>query len=647
MKILLIDFETQSPCPITKGTDNYASHPETDILCMAYGFIGEKPALWGTGDNLPDDVVEHLANGGLIAASNAAFDKAIWEYIAVPDYGFPAIKPEQWYCTQAQTRVAGLPSGLDHSARALGIGGKLSNGNALIRKCCVPPYSTDPQDYIDLGEYCLQDWRVMDEVMRATPLMMQHLHDDWVVNEKINDRGILIDIPLAKAAVQYAEAEREQINRAFNEITGFDVTQHRKIAAWLWDALTEDGCHNALKLMKRGEKISSDKNVRANLLADPELWLADDVLEALQLLEDAGGSATAKFGKMLGLASEDGRVRGAIRCFGAASTLRYSSMGLQIHNMRNDSFHPDEAEALRGAMLAGEPLDDTMDTLGRMLRPAIIPAPGKVFVVADWSAVESRMTAWLAGDNDKLDLFRRGDDPYVYAAEGIYPGQTIDKDKRQVGKVTDLACGFLGGAGALAAMAAQFRIPIPAAEREKIVEGWRAKHPKIERLGDKLLRDAMKAMNDRGIWHGDYLFAGDDALYCKLADGKTLLRYPDARIEPQETPWGEMRPNITALKAAFKPKVGDKEWPRHSLWRGLLLENQAQANCCLMLRDVVYEMQDVCVFHVHDEVVLEVPEKHAEGWAKELQIAMETPPEWAPDLPLVAEPEILTRFKGK
>ena len=176
MKIVLIDFESQSPVPITQGTDNYASHPETDILCMAYGFMGEKPALWerdGTGNKLDATKYrDHLAEGGLIASSNAAFDKAIWEYIAVPDYNFPPVKPEQWYCTQAQTRVAGLPSGLDHSARALGIGGKLSNGNALIRKCCIPPYSTDPQDYIDLGEYCLQDWRVMDEVMRGTPLMM-------------------------------------------------------------------------------------------------------------------------------------------------------------------------------------------------------------------------------------------------------------------------------------------------------------------------------------------------------------------------------------------------------------------------------------------------------------------------------------------
>ena len=659
--MLLIDFETQSPCPIGKGNDNYCSDPGTNILCMSYGLSGGEPALWTEGQ-LPQDIIDYLEAGGLIGASNAPFDKGIWEFIGVPEHGFPELEPEQWYCTQAQSRVAGLPSALDASARATEVEQKLSTGKALIGKCCIPPYSTDPQDYIDLGVYCLQDWVVMDAVYQVTPKLMQHMHEDWLVNEKINERGIRIDRELAVAATGYAEQERSEIAARLHDITDGDVekpTQYQRFTKWMLFMLEEGLCDEAIKLTERhvnGEvKHSSDKTSRANLLADPEaLGLPAKLVKALQCMDDAGGSATAKFGKMVKLASDDDRVRGAIRCFGAASTHRYSSLGLQVHNFRRDAFTPEEAEHYRAEMLAGSVLFDpltakdvpVMDTLGRLLRSAIIPADGNKLVVNDWSAVESRMTAWLAGDERKLDLFRKGGDPYVYAAEGIYPGQEIDKPKRQVGKVTDLACGFLGGPGALASMASQYRLYIPETERDQIVEKWRANHPEIVKLGDKLQGMAIKAMKSVGQWQDagpvQYLFTGQD-LYCKLPDGKSMLRYPFAKIEMTEAPWGDLVPSITALKAALKPKVGEP-WPRHALWRGLLLENVAQACCALLLRDVVYEFQDTCIFHVHDEVVLDVPDAEAASWAAELKEAMETPPEWAPDLPLVAIPEIMTRY---
>ena len=666
--MLLIDFESQSECPIGKGTDNYASHPSTNILCMSYGFSGEEPLLWLPGQVFKDEIISYLKDGGLIGASNAPFDKALWEFIAVPEHGFPELKPEQWYCTQAQSRVAGLPSSLDNSARATKQPLKLSSGSSLISKCCIPPYSKDPQDYIDLGDYCLQDWIVMDAVYQTTPKLMNHLQDDWLVNEIVNERGIKIDRDMAEAATRYAEAERSEIAGRLVEITDGDVekpTQHIRFKNWLLFKLEDAGCEAAIKLMTRVTtdketkekkiKHSADKTVRANLLADPDMLdLPGDVVEGLQCMDDAGGSATAKFGKMAKLASDDDRVRGAIRCFGAASTLRYSSLGLQVHNFRRDAFSPDEARHYRELLLTGEILTDiegkpvpVMDTLGRLLRSAIIPEPGNVLVVADWAAVESRMTAYLAGDTKKLNLFRKGGDPYIYAAEGIYPGQEIDSTKRQIGKVTDLACGFLGGPGALAAMASQYRIYIPEAERESIVQGWRASHPKIVKLGDRLMATAITAMRDVGVWHDagpcQYIYAGDGALYCKLPDGQTMLRYPDAKIEMTEAPWGDMVPSITALKAAFKPKAGE-EWPRHALWRGLLLENLVQSSCAIMLRNVVYQFQDNCIFHVHDEVVLEVPDNEADDWADELEQAMETSPNWAPDLPLKAPADLMTRY---
>ena len=208
-------------------------------------------------------------------------------------------------------------------------------------------------------------------------------------------------------------------------------------------------------------------------------------------------------------------------------------------------------------------------------------------------------------------------------------------------------CGFLGGTGALASMAAQYRIYVPEDQQQNIVDGWRARHPKVVQFGDRLQAMAMAAMRNEGVWFEcgpvAYKFDGT-ALFCRLPDGKTLLRYPEARIEMTEAPWGDLVPSLTALKAAFKPKADSSEWPRHGLWRGLLLENVVQASCAIMLRDITWEFQDCAVFHVHDELILEVDKDQAEGYVSALQEAMETPPDWCEGLPLKAPAGIMTRY---
>lgn len=677
---LLIDYETQSRVSISDPT--YTSSSTTDIICMSWGFRGQKGYLWWAGDPIPEEIIEHVEDGGMIGASNAEFDEEIWSYIGVEDYGFPETKLEQWFCTQAQARVAGLPSSLDNSAKALGLKvRKDRRGTELIKLCCIPPYSDNEQDYIDLGKYCLQDWVVMDKVSRSIPDLNDTQLEDYWTNVQINRRGIKVDVPLARAASEYAEQERGEINAKLQEVTCGDVTactQHKRVRMWLQDCLEDDGQDDAIKLMVRYKtdkktketvkKYSADKNVRANLLAghaDGEFHLADDVIELLQLMDDAGGYAVAKFGKMARRADpEDNRVRKAIRYAGAPATLRFSSIDLQVHNFRRDAFSAEDAEFYREQMLQGKVLVDrdgkevrVMDTLGRLLRSAIIPEEGHVFVVCDWSAIESRMTAYLAGDEDKLNVFRNGEDPYCYAASGIY-GREItkenDPDERQVGKVTDLACGFLGGAGALAAMASSYRIYIDPEKREDIVKSWRAKHPKIVNYGDSLIKAAQRAVLNPGTVQEcgeiSYTFRKEDgALYALLPSGENFLRYPECRYEMKPAPWDEkkMIPQLTALKASFTPAADAKEWSRHGLWRGLLLENVVQAACAEMLRAVRYhsEMTNMRpIFDVHDEIVLEVPEDEAEDVREDLQEIMETPPQWLPGLPLTAEPEIMRRY---
>jgi DNA polymerase len=335
--------------------------------------------------------------------------------------------------------------------------------------------------------------------------------------------------------------------------------------------------------------------------------------------------------------------------------------------MRRDAFDYDEAEHYRAQMLRGETLKDldgkpvrVMDALGRMLRPAIIPEDGKVFVVGDWSAIESRMTAYLAGDMDKLKVFKSGEDPYCYAAEAIY-GRPInakdDPEERRVGKVSDLAGGYLGGENALASMAAQYRVHIPVDMRKDIIKAYRAKHPKIVAFGDLLVSAATRAVLNPNLWQNartiKYIFnSKDGALYCQLPDHVTILRYPECRLEMRPVPWDEdeLRPQLTALKAAFTPAADAKEWPRHGLWRGIFLENVASGSSSALLKECRLECEDEgldLIFDVHDELIAEVPEAEAERAVATMQRIMEQPKalqNWLWNLPLVAKPKIMRRY---
>lgn len=613
------------------------------------------------------------------------FDREILQYVCENDYNFPVVKDSQFICTQAQARVAGLPSALDKSAKALGLQRKSASGTRLINACCIPPFSKNPQDYCDLGAYCLQDWVVMDEVARAIPQLNETQIQDYQYNERVNDRGIKIDRELAVAAQEYAEAERAEINIKIKDVTCEYIdtcTQYVKVARWIRECLEDDGLNHIVKLMvvhktdkdtgETKKTWSIGKSVRATMLAghkEHAFHLPSDVHELLELMDEAGGSATSKFKRMSQRASrEDDRVRGALRYAGAPSTLRYSSLGLQVHNFRrdvinlkDDGFGP---QFVIDQIKRGEVLKDkkgkalpVMDTLGRLLRSAIIPEEGNILVVGDWNAVESRMTAWLSDDQNKLDIFRRGEDPYCYAAELVYGRHIdplIDIEERRVGKVVDLALLYLGGEDALTAMATQYRVFIDPDKKREIVWSYRAGHPKIVAYGDALLAAAHRAVIYPDKWQvvgkmSYYFNSKDGALYCKIPGNRNMLRYPQCRFEMKPMPWDkdDIRPQLTALKAAFTPKAGAKEWARHGIWRGICLENGAQATCAQRLREcnLACEAEDLpVIFHAHDEIILEVFIRDADEAVRKLTKIMEFVPEYLTDLPLVAKPVIMYRY---
>jgi DNA polymerase len=479
--------------------------------------------------------------------------------------------------------------------------------------------------------------------MRAASQAMRDLTDDeladYHANERINDRGVLIDVPLCQAAVRYAADELHEIERIVREVTNGEILSVRspKMRQWVQDRVGPE----ALKLMERDDKFSIDKTARANLLAmdDPE-QVPPDVAEVIQCADDLWASSVAKFKRLFDLAGEDHRVRGAFVFAGGSATGRASSYGAQVHNFTRQC--ADEPESVRHAMVRGHKIvpkygKRITDVLKGMLRPAIIPARGHQFVVADWSSIEGRVNPWLSNrGEEKLEIFRSGLDVYRTNAMSTFKTtyEEVTKDQRQVGKVQELACGFGGGLGAFAAMGRVYGINLPEFEARKMVDAWRRANSwavpfweTLEVAYTRALRNKNKVFDAGRI---SYLFDGQHLWY-SLPSGRVLC-YPYARFEDDA---------ITYAKASWKPAADAKEWPRARLWRGLACENVTQATAHDLLREALRQLDNV-VLHVHDEIVLE--SSSPEEDKVKLQKIMTTPPAWAEGLPLEAEATIMQRY---
>jgi len=434
--ILWCDFETKSACDLkTAGVYNYAQDITTEVLCMSFAFDDEPVQTWtpfctdATGcvqkNPFPVQVAQFT---GQIRAHNAAFERLIFWYVLQVNF-----KLEQFYCTATQARANCAPGSLEDVGRFFGASMRKDHRGAhLVRQCCIPPYNTTLLP--ELYQYCEQDVRAMRAISLGLRQLTSEEITDYHVNERINDRGVLVDVPLARGAVRYAAQEVKDIQEIVVEVTGGAVPTVRspKMREWVYDRLDEEG----QKLMMVEGKKCIDKTVRANLLNTD---LDSDVREVIQSADDLWASSVAKFQRMADLADvEDQRVRGAFVFAGGSATGRASSYGLQVHNFGRKC-HADP-EAVRAAIVAGQSVVPqfgvrTTDVLKTMLRPAM-RGP---FTVADWAAVEARLTPWLSGDGEEvLDVFRSGGDIYVNEAQKMFG--RVTPELRQIGKVAVLAC---------------------------------------------------------------------------------------------------------------------------------------------------------------------------------------------------------------
>ena len=598
---------------------------------MAYAKDDGEVNVWTPGQPIPE-VILNGASTQQFRAHNAQFERIIWREIMVKRYGFPPITMQQWHCTAAECRAMGLPGGLDGAAKALGLEHQKDTvGQRLMLRMSKPrtvqPDGTltwwnTPDRVAKLIAYCKQDV----VVERAIAAKVQRLTDAeravYLLDQRINDRGVQIDTRLIEAAIDVVDAANEKANADLSELTNgavTSITKNADLSNWL------------------GVDSVAKAHVRDLLEKD----LPPNVRRVLELRQEVSKSSVAKLVAFMECRCSDSRVRGLLMYHGAA-TGRWSGRLVQPQNFPRGDFKHTVIEGAIPLVLNKdlEGIDalygSVHSLISSMLRACFIAKPGHTLFSADYSAIEARVLAWLAGEKDVLDVFRSGQDIYCHAATGIY-GRTItpiDKDERQIGKVAVLALGYQGGVKAFQSMASAYNLEIADEKADEIKNAWRKANARIVSWWAALENAALDAVHSGvGVAPGVVFGVEDNWMWCQLPSGRKLW-YSKPRLVERETPWGALR---TSVKCDGVNSVTKKFEP-FDLYGGLLAENIVQAVSRDLMASAMLRLEDAgypIIMTVHDEVVAESSVE--KGTLAEFTDILCKLPSWAKGLPLTAE----------
>lgn len=647
MTTLHIDFETFSAADLPScGLDNYASDPTTGVHCMAFCFDDEPVELWHPHGKWPHGrvgVLEHVANGGTVVAHNAAFELAIWNKVCVPKYGWPILHATQLRCTMAQAYAMSLPGGLDKASNALGIDQKKDLVGARVMMQLAKPKADgtlwkpedSPEKFEKLYAYCKQDV----EVERELDNRMMQLSDDeqrvWVADYIINQRGVQVDLPSIDAAIKLVEIEKARLDKEMLRVTGGVVgkcTEVQLLIKWIKTQGVD------LKGLAKADVLDA--------LTDSDL--PRSVRQALNLRKEAAKSSTAKLIAMKNRASRDGRVRGCFQYHGA-STGRWAHRGIQPGNLPRPriGIKPSHIQEMIGMLGSRDTLDmnygPVLDALADCIRGMITAGPGRELIAMDFSAIEARVLAWLAGEEKVLDIFRTHGKIYEHAAGGIYNKklEEVNKDERQIGKVAVLALGYGGGVGAFQSMARVYGVKVEDDKADEIKKAWRDSHKKIVHYWYDLEGAAINAVElgvvcKAGAPGRQVAFKKSGSfLWCKLPSGRVLC-YPYPQIKEIETPWGEPKSALVFMSV----NGTTQKWEETKTYGGSLAENITQAVARDLLAEAILRLEDngyPVVMHVHDEAVVEIPADSPKDIEHRIEEIMAIVPTWAKGLPVAAE----------
>jgi DNA polymerase len=633
-----VDFETRSTVDLRRtGVYKYAQDLNTDVWCMAYAFDDNEPQVWRPGDELDQKFVEYITQKGELRAWNANFERTIWNEILVPRYGWPKTTIEQWVCTASEARAMALPGSLEMSAKVLGVQEQKDKegSNLMLRMARPRSIQTDgtiiwwdvPERVQRLVRYCLQDVRTEVAIAKAIRRLVDTETQVFNLDQTINDRGVRLDIKLAKAAKKLAEKATLEANRLLYDVTNGKVAKVSSVAqltAWL----KEQGLEVADGLGKDQIKDLLSK-------------ASGPALEALALRSEAGKSSVAKIESMLEAVCQDGRIRGLLLYHGA-TTGRWAGRLVQPQNFpRGDVSNAEEYIPLVYSK-DYEALDATapvLSVISSLLRSMLIAENGHRLIAADFAAIEARVLAWLAGEEELLENFRTGGDVYRVMASKIYsitPG-AVNSVQRQVGKMSILGLGYGMGAKKFTdSCQKQAGVTLTEDQAKTVVQLYRNTNANIVGFWGHLNRAAINAVKNPGSVQavGDIKYTSRGGyLWCVLPS-KRPLAYAKPRIVERETPWGS-----TNEAVSFEGLDSfTKKWERHDLYGGLLAENVTQAVARDIMADAMIRLEKAgypLILSVHDEIVAEVPDGF--GSVAEFESLMCQVPQWAEGCPIDAE----------
>jgi len=640
-----LDFETRSEVDIwAVGAWNYSTHPSTEILCMAY-CVGDGDISLIEWPGSQDSFVGDLFKKDIFCAHYSMFENYIWHNILVKKYGWPSIPLKQWRCTAAIAASHALPRALAKAADALELADRKDMaGKRIMLKMCKPRTETrnnkdkwheDEDDFQRLYEYCINDVQVERAIDNTLPALSKKEQEVWFLDQIINTRGIYIDKELVDAALYLIKEFTEECNAKIELLTnGYldKASQVARIKNWMSTLGVHMEC--------------LDKEALAKAIKD---GCNPKIMAVLKLRQQVGKTSVKKFQAMKNAVCSDCKIRDMFVYHGA-STGRWTGKIVQVHNLPRGTIKDTD---LCIANIKKRDLNrfkflypDVMSAISSCVRGGLIADIGKDLLVADFASIEARVLAWLAGEEVSLKEFRTGEDSYVKMAEAIFQSKDITKDQRFVGKTAVLGCGYGMGWKVFQASCASMGQKVSEALARKAIAAFRKKNKKIVKLWYDIEKAAMEAVRTKEEYSTHpslplITFKVKGAfLYCTLPSGRKLA-YHKPLIERVEK-FGEMRDQLTFMGVGI-----NNSYVRQSVWGGTLVENIVQAIARDILCEAMLRVEKAgyrVVLHVHDEIVVEVPERDTWGVKRHdsftlnsfLSLITELPA-WAKGCPIEAE----------
>jgi len=625
-----LDFEVRSNVDLpTYGLDIYASDPSTKVICMAYSIDQGPVKLWTPNTAIPTFMFDDRTK---FQGWNVMFEWHIMKHVLGLD-----VKLEQCIDSMAIAAANNVPQSLEEAAIFLGtVEQKDPIGKRLIQKLCKPQkdgtFNNDPVLLKQMYDYCMGDVRTEMAIGSVLRPLTASEQDIWTLTQRINLRGVPVDPKELQNAVKAVNDAQAAIDRECVALTGCKPSERAKLLAWINKMVP----HAPLPDLT-AETV--EKMLQSNIF--------DSIKKVLQLRQEGSQTSVAKYAKMMEIQRE-GRIRNTLVYHGASTGRWASRGGLNLQNIARPTISDEEIE--QAIPMVFSRANGTMQQLSSLVRSAIVAPSGKTFVDVDFSSIENRVGVYLAGQKDKVELFRKGLDEYkVFAAESLYriSYDEVTKEQRQISKSAVLGAMFGQGAKGLVKYAEGMGVKLTEVQAKNAVDNYRSSYARVKELWAACEAASIDAVNNPGTAFRAgskiALKVAKNALWMQLPSGR-LICWQRPELELLTTPWGSQKMGVVV----HSQNTYSRQWSRNPLIGSSIFQSAVQgtARDCLAVAMLNLEKAGYEVINsIHDEVLLLVEEQNGESALADVIRIMTTPPVWAPDFPLAAEGWIGKRYR--